>query len=99
MVNSSYLLYGNVVQNTTAAVKLSMTFNTTKNTFGTFDWSGDALQWSVPSIQRPNLSAWLVCDNQSLWINLGNYDYLTPAGCADETVSLFFFIGLVDFCD
>ena len=63
-----------------------MTFNTTKNTFGTFAFSGDAVTWNVSSISRPNLSAWLVCDAQELWINLGAYDYLTPTGCADETI-------------
>jgi hypothetical protein len=30
-----------------------------------------------------------VCANQQLFINLGAYLYMTPAGCADETVSYF----------
>lgn len=34
--------------------------------------------------------AWLVCPdadgNKLLYINLGAYDYMTPAGCADETI-------------
>ena len=34
--------------------------------------------------------AWLVCPdddgNKDVYINLGNYDYMTPAGCADETI-------------
>jgi hypothetical protein len=81
------LLYANVEQNTTAAVKLAVSFNTTKNAYGTFVFSGDAVTWSTPDIKRPNLSAWLVCANQQLFINLGNYDYMTPAGCADETAS------------
>ena len=72
---------------------LGMTFEATQNTYGTFDFSGDAVQWSVASIDRPNLSAWLVCANQQLFINLGAYDYMTPAGCADETVSDTFFWG------
>jgi len=81
------LLYANVVPSTNSSeTKLAMTFNTTQNTYGTFDFSGDAVQWSVASITRPNLSAWLVCEDQQLYINLGNYDYLTPAGCADETI-------------
>lgn len=82
------LLYGNVeVQANSSVTKLALTFETTQNTYGTFAWSGDALQWSVASISRPNLSALLVCAGQQLFINLGAYDYLTPAGCADETVS------------
>lgn len=38
---------------------LATSFNTTKNTFGTFVFSGDAVTWSVPSINRQNLAAWL----------------------------------------
>ncbi|CZR62129.1 related to cellulase precursor [Phialocephala subalpina] len=86
LINSTYTLYANVQQNTTAATKLSMSFNATENTYGTFAFSGDAVTWSTPDINRPNLSAWLVCENQTLWINLGNYAYLTPAGCVDETI-------------
>lgn len=64
LVGRGGLLYANVVQNSTAAVKLAVTFNTMKNVFGTFASSGDAVQWSTPGIQRPNLSAWLVCADQ-----------------------------------
>jgi len=79
-------LYANVVPSA-ATDKLAVTFNTTQNTYGTFAWSGDALQWSIPSITRPNLSAWLVCSKQELFVNLGNYGYMTPSGCSDQTVS------------
>ena len=85
---SGTVLYANVeprADNT--VVKLAVTFSTTKNTYGTFAWSGDALTWSISSISRPNNAAWLVCANQQLFINLGSYAYNTPAGCADETVS------------
>jgi hypothetical protein len=87
LIGGGGLLYANVETNTTAATKLAVSFNQTKNTYGTFVFSGDAVTWSTPDIKRPNLSAWLVCEEQSLWINLGNYMYMTPAGCADETVS------------
>lgn len=66
---------------------LATWFNTTKNEFGTFAFQGDALTWSTPEIQRQNLAAWLVCKNQALFINTGAYDYQTPSGCADQTVS------------
>lgn len=66
---------------------LATSFNTTKNTFGTFVFSGDAVTWSVPSIKRQNVAAWLVCKNQQLFINTGAYGYQTPSGCADQTVS------------
>ncbi|APA06164.1 hypothetical protein sscle_01g009340 [Sclerotinia sclerotiorum 1980 UF-70] len=90
LVAPNTFLYANVQPPaSSSAVKLSMTFNTTQNTFGTFAFSGDAVTWSVASISRPNLSAWLVCGDQELWINLGNYAYLTPTGCVDETIHYF----------
>jgi len=81
------LLYANVAEpaNATTSV-LPVTFETTPNTFGTFAFQGDAVTWSVASIDRPNTAAWYVCENQQLFINLGAYDYLTPAGCSDETI-------------
>ncbi|KAJ8070809.1 hypothetical protein OCU04_001171 [Sclerotinia nivalis] len=90
LVAPNTFLYANVQPPAnSSAVKLSMTFNTTQNTFGAFAFSGDAVTWSVASISRPNLSAWLVCGAQELWINLGNYAYLTPTGCVDETIHYF----------
>lgn len=81
------LLYANVTPQTDSSnTKLAVTFLTTKNTYGAFKWSGDALQWSISTITRPNESAWLVCANQQLFINLGSYGYMTPAGCSDQTV-------------
>jgi hypothetical protein len=67
--------------------KLAVTFSKSPNTYGTFAFSGDAVTWTVPSISRPNIAAWLVCTGQQLFINLGPYAYNTPAECADETVS------------
>lgn len=85
-ITSSGNLYANVVPLVGSETKLAVTFNASQNTYGTFAWSGDALQWSIPSISRPNLSAWLVCEGQALWVNLGSYAYMTPAGCADQTI-------------
>ncbi|CAO2650987.1 Nn.00g092840.m01.CDS01 [Neocucurbitaria sp. VM-36] len=65
---------------------LSVTFSETKNTYGTFAWGGDDLQWSVDGVNRPNKSAWYVCTGQKLYINLSNYLYQTPSGCADQTI-------------
>ena len=65
---------------------LSVTFSATKNTYGTFAWQGDGLTWSVAGVTRPNSAAWYVCTGQQLYINLGNYLYQTPDGCADQTI-------------
>ncbi len=66
---------------------LATWFNATKNPFGTFVFQGDAVTWSTPEIKRQNLAAWLVCKGSALYINTGAYNYQTPSGCADETVS------------
>ncbi|KAM7198373.1 hypothetical protein V8F33_005164 [Rhypophila sp. PSN 637] len=65
---------------------LSTWFNTTKNPFGSFNFQGDTVAWSVPSVKRQNTAAWLVCKNQQLFINTGAYAYQTPSGCADQTI-------------
>jgi hypothetical protein len=81
-------LYASVGQAASAAATiLPVTFTSSKNTFGTFAYQGDTLTWSAAGVQRQNVAAWYVCENQSLWINLGAYLYGTPAGCADQTVS------------
>lgn len=65
---------------------LSVTFSESKNTYGAFAWNGDGLVWNHPDIKRPNAAAWYVCEGQKMYINLGNYLYQTPAGCADQTI-------------
>ena len=67
-------------------MSLAVSFSETNNTYGTFKFGGDDLQWSVSDISRPNPSAWFVCTGQKMYINLGNYMYQTPAGCADQTI-------------
>jgi hypothetical protein len=66
--------------------KLATWFNTTKNEWGKFVFSGDAVTWSTPEVKRQNLAAWLVCEKGQLFINTGAYAYQTPAGCSDHTV-------------
>jgi len=66
---------------------LATWFNTTKSTLGTFAFQGDAVSWTSPSIKRQNTAAWLVCKGQALFINTGAFNYQTPAGCSDQTVS------------
>ncbi|KAG9247031.1 hypothetical protein BJ878DRAFT_580991 [Calycina marina] len=82
---SGGLLYANVIPSS-ATDKLAVTFKSTQNAYGKFSWSGVALQWSVPTITRPNLSAWLVCANQQLFVNLGSHGYQPPARCSDGTI-------------
>lgn len=72
--------------------KLQTQFQDTKNSYGKFAFQGDTLTWSVADISRPNTAAWLVCAGQELFVNTGAYGYDTPAGCADQTVSLISFL-------
>ncbi|KAJ4297960.1 hypothetical protein N0V90_005859 [Kalmusia sp. IMI 367209] len=65
---------------------LAVSFSEKQNTYGTFKFGGDDLQWSVAGVTRPNPSAWYVCTGQQMYINLGNYAYQTPSGCADQTI-------------
>ncbi|KAL0067439.1 hypothetical protein AAF712_005426 [Marasmius tenuissimus] len=74
----------------TTAKKLKVTWSASQATSGTFVWSGDTLEWSSPTITRPQINAWLVCPdaagNRDLYVNLGAYGYQTPEGCADQTI-------------
>ncbi|KAJ7792649.1 carbohydrate-binding module family 1 protein [Mycena olivaceomarginata] len=73
-------------------VKLGLHWSTTPDTLGTFVFSGDSLEWSSPSVKRQQNNAWLVCPSGttlSVFINLGAYAYMTPAGCADETLNAY----------
>jgi hypothetical protein len=65
---------------------LAVSFTNEKNAYGTFKFGGDDLQWSAADVTRPNPSAWYVCTGQQMYINLGNYAYQTPSGCADQTI-------------
>ncbi|KAJ7028682.1 hypothetical protein C8F04DRAFT_1043755 [Mycena alexandri] len=72
--------------------KLGMSWSKTPDTLGTFVFSGDSLEWSSPTVPRQQTNAWLVCPSGStlsVFINLGAYDYMTPAGCADETLNAY----------
>lgn len=83
------VLYANVGQQPSpSATYLPVTFTSTKNSFGTFAFQGDTVTWSAAGVQRQNVAAWYVCEGQTVWINLGAYLYGTPAGCADQTVSV-----------
>jgi hypothetical protein len=91
-LSSSTPLYAHVEARANSTVmKLGLTWATTPDTSGgTFNAAGDTIEWSIPSINRPQTNAWLVCadsaKNLVLYINLGNYDYMTPSGCSDSTI-------------
>ncbi|SJL10424.1 related to cellulase precursor [Armillaria ostoyae] len=83
-----YAIVENMANDT--VVMLKMSWSETPATSGTFVFSGDTLEWSIPTITRPQTNAWYVCPddegNLDVYVNLGFYSYNTPAGCADETI-------------
>ncbi|KAH7340999.1 hypothetical protein B0J17DRAFT_341824 [Rhizoctonia solani] len=91
---SGSLLYANVeTRADSTVVKLKVSWQTSSTTSGTFEWSGDALIWTIAGITRPNNAAWLACtdavEGQVLYANLGPYAYNTPAGCSDQTIHFY----------
>jgi len=90
---SGGILYLTVLPPTsTNATYLGTSFTTAKNTWGTFSFSGDGLNWSASNVTRQNTGAFLACGSgsaPSVNINLGAYGYMTPAGCADETLNYY----------
>ena len=83
------LLYATVSpQANSSETILPITFTTAPNTYGTWSLSGDTVDWSIPTIARPNTAAFYVCTGTQLFINLGAYDYGTPPDCSDQTVSI-----------
>ncbi|KAJ7084021.1 hypothetical protein B0H15DRAFT_784388 [Mycena belliarum] len=73
--------------------KLGVSWSRTPDTLGSFVFSGDSLEWSSPTVPRQQTNAWLVCPSGSAQllpdINLGAYDYMTPAGCSDTTLNAY----------
>lgn len=96
LLGDGSLLYGIVeTRSDPTVMKLRLSFQTTPApaSAGTFAFSGDALQWTIANVTRPNDSAWLACPDGTgavpLFVNLGPYGYMTPAGCADETIHFY----------
>jgi hypothetical protein len=89
---SKKLLYGNVASTKSNGGKtLAITFSEKKNTYGSFKFSGDTVQWSHPARnqKRGNFGAFYICKpSQQLLVNMGQYgDPNTKvSGCSDHTV-------------
>ncbi|KIK67917.1 carbohydrate-binding module family 1 protein [Collybiopsis luxurians FD-317 M1] len=86
-------LYAVVANQANSTVtRLGVSWSTTPPTNGTFEFSGDTIEWSIPTINRPQLNAWLICPdsagNNLLYVNLGFYGS-PPSGCADATIHFY----------
>ncbi|CAA7268822.1 unnamed protein product [Cyclocybe aegerita] len=84
-------LYATVEPRSSSSVmRLKVSWSKTPDTLGSFRFSGDTVEWSSPTISRPQTNAWLVCadssGNRDVYINLGAYGYQTPSGCNDHTI-------------
>ncbi|THH11429.1 hypothetical protein EW145_g654 [Phellinidium pouzarii] len=86
------VLYLNVnITTASTATYLPTYFATTQEETGTWAFQGDGLIWTAASIPRQNSNAYLGCGTgfPVVNVNLGAYDYMTPAGCADETLNYY----------
>jgi len=86
------VLYLNVNTTTaTTATYLPTYFATTPNVDGTWAFQGDGLTWTATDIPRQNIGAFLACGDgvPGVYVNLGAYAYMTPTGCADETLNYY----------
>jgi len=87
------VLYLTVLPSSNAsATYLGTTFTAVPNGWGAFSFSGDGLNWTADNVTRSNTGAFLACGGGSaptVNINLGPYGYMTPAGCADETLNYY----------
>ncbi|KAI5123241.1 hypothetical protein M0805_001330 [Coniferiporia weirii] len=86
------VLYLNVNTTTAStATYLPTYFATTQEETGTWAFQGDGLTWTAANIPRQDIGAFLACGTgvPGVYINLGAYDYMTPAGCADQTLNYY----------
>jgi len=88
------LLYGQLYPPAANTTRMKLFFSTTPATNVTWSFSGDALNAATPGFTQNQGGIWLACADVSattpnVYVNMGNFDYLTPTGCADETLNYY----------
>jgi len=88
-------LYAQVYANNTVTPnRLQVFWSTTPATNITWSFSGDGVNGVVPIYTQQNTGAFLACNDTSsavpnVYLNLGAYGYMTPSGCADQTLNYY----------
>ncbi|KZP12780.1 carbohydrate-binding module family 1 protein [Athelia psychrophila] len=87
-------LYLGVYPNATGTTRLKMYWSTAPATNVTWSWEGDGVQGNVPGYTSAATGNFLSCTDTSttatnIYLDLGAFDYLTPTGCASETLNYY----------
>ncbi|KIJ51374.1 carbohydrate-binding module family 1 protein [Sphaerobolus stellatus SS14] len=87
-------LYAQVATAQTGTTRLKVFWSTTPATNVTWTFNGDGLNGVVQGATQQNTGAFLACNDVSsavpnVYLNLGAYDYMTPANCADQTLNYY----------
>ncbi|KAF8589502.1 carbohydrate-binding module family 1 protein [Ramaria rubella] len=87
-------LYAQVATAAANTTRLKVFWSTNPATNVTWSFDGDAVNGVVAGATQSNTGAFLACNDVSadapnVYLNLGAYDYMTPANCADETLNYY----------
>lgn len=93
-VNADTELYAQVATALPNENRLKVFWSTTPATNITWSFQGDAVNGVVQNATQQDTGAFLACDDVSadiptVYLNLGAYDYMTPTGCADQTLNYY----------
>ncbi|KAF7968991.1 hypothetical protein HWV62_28722 [Athelia sp. TMB] len=87
-------LYLGVYPNATGTTRLKLFWATAPQTNVTWAFQGDGVEGNVPGYTTAATGNFLACTDTSttapnIYLDLGAFDYLTPAGCASETLNYY----------
>ncbi|GJJ08418.1 hypothetical protein Clacol_002634 [Clathrus columnatus] len=93
-VNADTTLYAQVATALPNENRLKVFWSTSPATNITWSFQGDAVNGVVANATQQDTGAFLACDDVSadvptVYLNLGAYDYMTPTGCADQTLNYY----------
>jgi hypothetical protein len=88
-LTSGSSLYAQVATAAANTTRLKVFWSTSAATNVTWSFNGDGVNGVVAGATQQNTGAFLACNDVSadvpnVYLNMGAYDYMTPAGCADE---------------
>ncbi|KAF7968990.1 hypothetical protein HWV62_28720 [Athelia sp. TMB] len=87
-------LYLGVYPNATGTTRLKLFWATAPQKNVTWAFQGDGVEGNVPGYTTAATGNFLACTDTSttapnIYLDLGAFDYLTPAGCASETLNYY----------
>jgi len=93
-LSSGSTLYAQVATAAANTTRLKVFWSTSPAANVTWSFNGDGVNGVVNGFTQQNTGAFLACNDESadvpnVYLNLGAYAYMTPAGCADETLNYY----------